>query len=197
MSNEPTKPPVATPAPAAATASHYLNRKTPGVYITDGAIASPTQGVALTERVISDCEMGGFDLIDSLVDDIVGAQGAIKDSKGADITEKVRGQLGRAWSEAFKYTFNNQRSNIRTRQAPELCVAADSDELIARLRDSKDTMSGMMSRQGIQLDSWSPARKTLHTEVMNRYSGMIEQLIQHVWKNRVAPAPSLEQGGRE
>lgn len=166
------------------------NEPQPKPVISERVITSPEHGVRLTDRVISDCEIAGMDLIDAIVQAIM----PIKDSKGEDITEKARGKLQDAWSATLKHTLAHQRSNMRKHQGPEGRQAENSLELIARLRDSRDTMSGMMARQGIQSDSWSEARKTLHAEVMNRYDGMIAALIHQVWGHRVAPnAPSRTQ----
>lgn len=157
---------------------------TPAMQVThERSIVPPKHSVALTDRTKSDCELVGLDLID----DIVQQLSPIKDSKGADISDKARTQLQQAWCETFAYALNHQRANARTHARPEMRAAGDSLELIARLRDSKDTMSAMMGRKGIQRDSWSAARNTLHTEVLNRYDGIIDQLVHTVWGHHAAP----------
>lgn len=157
---------------------------TPAMQVThERSIVPPKHSVALTDRTKTDCEMAGLDLIDGIVE----ALRPIKDSKGGEITDKARTQLQQAWTDTFHYALNHQRSNVQLRQGPGIREAKDSLELIARLRDSKDTMSAMMGRKGIQRDSWSAARNTLHTEVLQRYDGMIDNLVRTLWGHQAAP----------
>lgn len=190
MTSERTKLPALASLPVAkstvTSTSSYLNRMTPGVYITEGVIKPPEHVNDLTEQTKKKCEMAGLDLIDDIVSDM----GVIKDSKGADITDKVRGQLQKSWSDTLDFTLNNQRANRVTHTRPCNEPAKNSLELITRLSDSRDTMSAIMTRNGIQLDSWSEARKTLHTEVISRYDGMVASLIHTVWGNQFAAAPA-------
>lgn len=75
MTSERTKLPALASLPVAkstvTSTSSYLNRMTPGVYITEGVIKPPEHVNDLTEQTKKKCEMAGLDLIDDIVSDMV------------------------------------------------------------------------------------------------------------------------------
>jgi len=147
----------------------------------------------VSEQVLARCSIAAADYLDVVLQQHLPQ---VKDSQGADVTERTHARAHAALSKTIDHLATHARAQPRSvshpaGRPPENRPAQDVVELIGRLRDGQDTFGAMLAREGLQGDSWSASRRQAHSVLRDAYPHVIAQTVHALYG---APLPVQAQG---